>query len=364
MKPEETQKTPQIDAFRVDLRDIVNPRHELVQICDHIDWESCHSEFSRLYADLGRPGSSVRLLVGLSLLKHTYDLSDEALIQRWVENPYYQYFCGEQFFQHKPPINPTTLGRFRRRLGEAGMKQLLSLTIKAGLSTGTIEDDSLKTVAVDTTVMEKAVRHPNDGALLKRAQEHLVKLAHEYGVKLRQTYEKEMSKLELQVGRYAHAKQFNRMRKALKAMASRVGRIARDILRKLKPENSDGHVLNKLKQAATLIKQARNPKMKAIAKLFSLHAPEVECISKVRREVVKVIVSLRYTLAQDETSRSVGCSLPEHASWATISCEASGTTYPSSRTGHRTKCERRSIPASVKAGWGQGWVVGSTYVNC
>ena len=280
MKPKQPEITPQRDAFRVDLRDIVDPRHELVRMSDHIDWEACETEFTQLYADLGRPGASIRLLVGLSLLKQTYDLSDEALIQRWMENPYFQYFCGEQFFQHEPPINPTTLGRFRRRLGESGLKQLLSLTIKAGLSTGTIDEDSLKTVAADTTVMEKAVRHPNDGALLKRMQEHLVKLACEYGIQLRQTYEKEMSHMERQVGRYAHAKQFKRMRKALKKMTHRVGRLVRDILRKLAPEQSDAGVVAKLRQAVTLVAQTLTPKMKAADKLFSLHAPEVECISK------------------------------------------------------------------------------------
>jgi len=280
MKPKSIKHTPQRDAFRPELRDIIDPRHELIQLSNHIDWDACEAEFSQLYADLGRPGSSIRLLVGMNLIKHTYALSDEDVVQRWVENPYMQFFCGEQYFQHEPPIDPTTLGRFRRRLGEPGMKQLLSLTVQAGLSTGTIEQDSLKTVAVDTTVLEKAIHHPTDGFLLKRAQEHLVKLAKSYGIKLRQTYEKELKKLALKVGRYAHAKQFRRMRRDLKKMARRVGRLVRDILRNLPPEHSDESVVIKLKQAATVMAQATNPKTKAADKLFSLHAPEVACIAK------------------------------------------------------------------------------------
>jgi IS5 family transposase len=280
MKPKPTEINPQRDAFLPELADIINARHELVQLAETIDWEQCESELSVLYASKGRPGASIRLMVGLTLLKHTYALSDEVVVQRWVENPYYQVFCGEKYFQHTCPIDPTTLLRFRKRLGSKGMKKLLALTIDAGLKTGTITKDSFKVVSSDTTVMNKAVAHPSDIQLLQKCQQKLVQQAKQHGIKLRQTYGKELKTLALKAGRYAHARQFKRMKKAIATMRTRVGRLVRDILRKLDVQCLSKTLLDLLKQAAIVIKQSGNRAMKGKDKIYSLHAPEVECIGK------------------------------------------------------------------------------------
>ena len=136
----------------------------------------------------GAPAIPTRLIAALHYLKHAYRLSDEAVVERWVENPYWQYFCGEEFFQHEVPLHPTSLTRWRQRIGEEGCEWLLSKTIEAGLETKTVEKRHLERVTVDTTVQEKAITFPTDGKLYLRCLEHLVKLSQQHGLSLRQTY--------------------------------------------------------------------------------------------------------------------------------------------------------------------------------
>jgi len=137
------------------------------------------------------------------------------------------------FFQHRPPIDPSSLTRWRGRIGEEGVEWLLTQTIRAGQISGAIDQGSLKRVAVDTTVMEKAIAHPTESRLLDRARSQLVALAQEAGLDLRQSYTRLSPRLALQVGRYAHAKQFKRMRKALKRLKGYTGRVMRDLRRHL-----------------------------------------------------------------------------------------------------------------------------------
>lgn len=144
-----------------------------------------------------------------------------------------QVFTGETYLQTKPPIDPSSLTRWRKRLGEAGVEELLAETIEAAKRAKVIKTSSLKRVIVDTTVMEKAVAHPTDSRLLERCREHLVKAAGRHGLKLRQNYNREAPHLASQVSRYAHAKQYKRMKKALRTLRSRVGRVMRDVERQL-----------------------------------------------------------------------------------------------------------------------------------
>ena len=181
----------------------------------------------------GRPASSPRLIAGLLYLQHAFDLSDEEVVWQWVENPYWQVFTGETYLQTEPPIDPSSLTRWRKRLGEAGVEELLAETIEAAKRAGVIKASSVKRVIVDTTVMEKAIAHPTDSRLLERCREHLVKAAARHGLKLRQNYNRESPRLARQISRYAHAKQYKRMRKALRTLRSRVGRVMRDVERQL-----------------------------------------------------------------------------------------------------------------------------------
>ena len=174
MTPRDKRQAPQRDLLETYLEDILNPRHELVQMGKRIDWTACEQHFGQLYAvEAGRPGLPIRLHVGLQLLKHTYALSDRDVLDRWVENPYWQHFCGEVIFQHRLPMDETTMMRFRHRIGEDGACELLKMSVALGQDTGTIAPESLKVAVIDTTVMPKAVTHPTDAKLAGRCHKQL-----------------------------------------------------------------------------------------------------------------------------------------------------------------------------------------------
>ena len=141
-----------------------------------------------------------------------------------MENPYWQLFCGETWFQHNPPIDPSSLTRWRQRIGAEGMEWLLAQTIKAATSAKVIKRRSLDKVIVDSTVQEKAIAHPTDSKLLNRGREQLVQLAAKAGMTLRQNYNREAPKLAGKIARYAHARQYQRMRSHLKKLKTLVGR--------------------------------------------------------------------------------------------------------------------------------------------
>jgi transposase, IS5 family len=135
----------QDDLLRPRLVDMIDPRHELTKLAVLIDWEVFEREWAGFFpSSTGRPATPPRLVAGLLYLQHAYRLSDEAVVVRWVENPYYQRFTGETFFQHRAPIDPSSLTRWRKRIGEAGFEWLLTQTIAAGQKAGAIDEDSVK----------------------------------------------------------------------------------------------------------------------------------------------------------------------------------------------------------------------------
>ena len=207
-----------------------------------------------------------------------HDLSDEVLCARWVENPYYQYFCGELSFCHRLPFDRSSLTRWRQRLGEEQLLALLQESLSVAHRTGAIETRDLERVAVDTTVQPKAIAHPTDARLMHRALEKLVRLARRSGVPLRQSYVRLAKRAAVMVGRYTHAHQFNRARRALKFLRTRLGRVIRDINRKIdgRPELEArfGRLLDLALKVRHQDHRQRGPKV------YSLHAPEVECIGK------------------------------------------------------------------------------------
>lgn len=279
MKPHPRQDE-QDDLLRPRLTDMIDMRHELAKLAALIDWEFFEREWAGLFpSHQGRPATSPRLVAGLLYLQHAFRLSDEAVVARWVENPYYQHFCGETFFQHRPPIDPSCLTRWRNRIGEEGAEWLLTKTIEAGRASGAVDDDSLSRVAVDTTVMEKNIAHPTDVRLYEKARGQLVALADEAGVTLRQNYNRLAPRLAMQAGRYAHARQFKRMRKALKKLKGYTGRVLRDLRRQLDaiPEGPLREcVLDMLVLVGRLLHQGPRSR----GKIYALHEPEVDCISK------------------------------------------------------------------------------------
>ncbi|SNR66527.1 Transposase domain [Puniceibacterium sediminis] len=165
---------------------MIDLRHALAKLAALIDWEFFETEWASFFpSTAGRPATSPRLVAGLLYLQHAYRLSDEAVVARWVENSYYQHFTGEVFFQHRPPIDPSSLTRWRRRIGEEGAEWLLTKAIEVGGAPGLVEDRSLSRIAVDTTVMEKNIAHPTDARLYEKARRRLVALADEGGGGLR-----------------------------------------------------------------------------------------------------------------------------------------------------------------------------------
>ena len=279
------KRPDQDDLFRARLVEIIDMRHALVKLAALIDWEFFEREWAEFFpSEAGRPATPSRLVAGLLYLQHAYDLSDEAVVARWVENPYYQHFCGETFFQHRAPIDPSSLTRWRNRIGEEGAEWLLTKTIEAGRTSGAVDDKSFERVSVDTTVMEKNIAYPTDARLYERARQKLVALAREAGVDLRQSYARLAPRLALQVGRYAHAKQFKRMRKALKKLKGYTGRVMRDLRRYLSGIPA-GALREKICDALVLTGRLLAQKPKDKNKIYSLHEPEVDCISKGKARV-------------------------------------------------------------------------------
>lgn len=277
MKPKSSAPDPQDDFFKTRLENLVNLDHKLCRLAHSINWDLLEREISPNFSDQGAPGLPVRLVAGLMYLQHAYGVSDEAVVEHWLESPYWQYFCGETFFQHKFPCHPTSLTRWRQRLGEAGCEWLLTATIEAGLQSKVIQPSSLKRVVVDTTVQEKNIAYPTDSKLYDQSRCQLVKLAHERGLTLRQTYQKACREWLPKIARYAHAKQFKRMHRGVKKVKGWLGRVYRDIRRRLPADV----VLSEAQKtilihARRLLEQTRTSKNK----LYSLHAPETECISK------------------------------------------------------------------------------------
>jgi len=266
------------ELFQQVLTELINLEHPLVKLATLIDWEVFQTQWAGFFpSKTGRPATPPRLIAGLLYLQHTFALSDEALIWSWVENPYWQHFCGETHFQHQPPIDPSSLTRWRKRIGEAGVERLLSESIDAARRGKVVKEKSFDKVIVDTTVMEKAIAYPTDSQLLETGRQHLVKLAESLGITLRQNYNREAPRLAAQVARYAHAKQYRRMRAVLKAQRTLLGRVWRDIQRKLSADHVNNDAVNSLlTKVQRLLSQQRTDKNK----LYSLHAPEVECISK------------------------------------------------------------------------------------
>lgn len=290
------------DFFRSRLDAMVDLRHPLAVLGGQLDWEKIEAGIAPLFAraqrerrveglDLfgpthavvgvhagGRPRLPFRLMVSLLYLKHAYGESDETVCARWSENVVWQYFSGEAYYTSKLPCDATQLGRFRKVLGEAGVEELLSQTITTAVKLEVVAPQALETVVVDTTVQEKAVAYPTDSRLLEVARRKVVLLAKRAGLSLKQSYEKEGKALRRRAGGYAHARQFRRLRKVLKRQRTMLGRLLRDVRRKMAalPDALKAGLDVWLDRADRI--RTQRPKDKG--KLYALHAPEVECIGK------------------------------------------------------------------------------------
>jgi len=229
----------------------------------------------------GRPRLSIRLMASLLYLKHAFNLSDEAVADRWAENVVWQYFSGQEYYEPRRPCDATQIGRFRTAIGEAGVEELLKATIDTAVETKAVRPSEFERVIVDSTVQEKAIAHPVDSRLLEIARAKLVSAAKRAGIALKQTFAREGKELRRRAGGYGHAKQFRRLRKVVKRQRTILGVVLREVERKRTLATTDSAStligLDTIVERATRLHRQR-PKDKN--KLYALHAPEVECIGK------------------------------------------------------------------------------------
>src|SRR6266852_2974718 len=216
MRPRERRESGEQDLFRSRLDQVINVDHALVKLARTIDWRFLEEKFGAVYKDgAGQPPLPTRLMAGLAILKHTYNLSDEVLCELWIENPYYQYFCGEEFFQHRLPLDRSSMTNWRNRMGEERLQALLQESLAVATKTGAMKPGDLARVIVDTTVQPKNITFPTDAKLVNRAQK--------LGVEFRQSYTRVGKFALIQHQRYAHAKQFKRANRALRKLRTYLG---------------------------------------------------------------------------------------------------------------------------------------------
>ena len=275
MKPKAASFQPQRELFRIELAALVDPTHPLVKLGAQFDWTLFEEQLGKTYdPKVGAPGVSTRLMVALHYLKYQHDLSDERVVELWVENPYWQHFSGGQFFEHELPIDPSSMTRWRKRLGEAGAEAMLKATIETGLKMKVIKPSQMQRVNIDTTVQTKAVRFPTDSRLYDRARERLVKTARKQGLKIKQSYDRVGRQLVMQQSRYAHARQMKRARACTRKLRTNLGRVIREIERQQPAADGKlGVLLETVKRIHTQVRQDKS-------KVYSVHEPMVACIAK------------------------------------------------------------------------------------
>jgi len=275
MKPRLRPESSQLQLFQSHFDQLLNPDHSLVLLSKKIDWNRFQVALEDCYSpDLGAPSKAVRLMVGLLYLKHAFNLSDETLLERWVENPYWQYFCGFESMQHEAPIHPTSLTKWRNRVGAERLGELLQETLDVAVREKKITKHELAHVTVDTTVQEKNIAYPTDSKLYHRAITKLAKAAMLRGIKLRQSYVRVSKYTAIMVSRYAHAKQYKRMRRELRKLKTWLGRVLRDLRRQVAVPDI---MLAELLAVCERLNAQQPTDQK---KLYSLHETSVQCISK------------------------------------------------------------------------------------
>ena len=270
MKPKPSSRQQQGNFLYQDLLDQLNPKHTLLLLAKKISWQLFEDEFKPLYSENGRPAKSIRLMVGLLLLKQLENLSDERVVEAWVQNPYFQAFCGMRHFQWCFPCNPSELVHFRKRIGESGAEKIFQASV---LLHG---DRALeREVVIDTTVQEKNITFPTDDKLRLKVIRRCWDLASKEAIQLRRSYRRELKKL-MRIIRFKKSIQDKgKVKTAKRRLKTIANALLRDINRKL-PEDRRNIHMKELEFYQKAVNQQRQDKKK----IYSLHEPEVCCISK------------------------------------------------------------------------------------
>jgi IS5 family transposase len=262
----------QRELFRTRLEDLIDPNHELSLLSKTIDWQYFENEFGRYYSDKGASSIPIRTMVSCLLLKHLYNLGDEKIPEYWVRDVYFQYFCGEVFFEHSFPFNPSSFVHFRKRIGEAGMEKIFSYSVHLH---GAEVPRQAKMVLSDTTVQENNTTFPTDAKLCKKVIDKCNKIADKEGIKQRQRYKKESKQLLRDTYNGQHPKRVKGAKKAKKRMKTIAGKMLRELDRKM----TEGQKIlynKELELCRRAVSQQKNDKHK----VYSLHKPFTNCISK------------------------------------------------------------------------------------
>lgn len=255
------KKQPQGTFLYPDLLDQLDPKHPLLQLATRIPWERFEAEFSALYSDQGRPAKPTRLMVGLMLLKQLENLSDERVVELWTQNPYYQALCGMTEFQWSLPCDPTDLVYFRKRIGEDGARLIFETSVELHG-----EDAKEREITVDTTIQEKNITFPTDLKLMEKIIKNCWMIADREGVRLRRSFRRTLPKLRMKR---------MKMAKKAKKLSTMAGALIRELHRKLSSEALAYH-----REQLDLFERVRNQKRSDKNKVYSLHEPDILCISK------------------------------------------------------------------------------------
>lgn len=251
------------------LEDTLNQKHPLYILSNKIQWDIFEEAFLPLYCpDNGRPAKPIRLMVGLLILKHLRNVSDESVVEQWSENVYYQYFCGESVFVPGAPCEASELVHFRKRIGESGIELILKESIRING-----DDSNDDHVNIDTTVQEKNITFPTDSKLHKKIIDKCKKIAAKEQLPVRQTYTRTLKKLSIDQRFRNHPKNKLKAKKADKKVKTIAGRLVRELERNLSPNSIYQNDLEIFKQILSQTKGSKN-------KIYSIHEPEVCCISK------------------------------------------------------------------------------------
>ena len=263
---------PQLEMFKTVLASFINPNHELCLLAKKIDWESLEKEFEPLYGEVGRPSIPIRTIVGLLLLKQIYNLGDETVMDRYIDSPYFQHFCGEIYFQYDYPFDPSDFVHFRKRIGEEGMKLIFKQSIDLFGKKEILKE--VKEVRVDTTVQEKNITFPTDRKLIEKVIEHCKRIAREEEIKLKRTYGREIKKLKHQLRFARKPKNIKKLNKAQRRLHRIAFKIYQDLVKQLNPIP-----ISYMKEFDVLYR-VLTQKRDDTNKVYSVHEPEVLCISK------------------------------------------------------------------------------------
>ena len=266
-------KQPQLEMFKTVLTSFIHPEHELCLLAKKIDWVYLEKEFAPLYGTVGRPSVPIRTIVGLLLLKQMYNLGDETVVQRYLENPYWQHFCGEIYFQYRLPFDPSDFVHFRHRIGAEGMEKIFKQSID--LYGEEVIKREVKEVRVDTTVQEKNITFPTDRKMYEKTIEYCKRIAKAENIKLKRTYTFEIRKLKAQLRFAKKPKNYRKLIRTQKKLHRIAFKIYNDLVEQMNPIPKQTYydTLNILYKV--LIQQREDSN-----KVYSIHEPETLCIAK------------------------------------------------------------------------------------